>query len=876
MSISFSCEEIIPEVTSNSRWCEGQVGLSVSQRSGFIPQWYDPSGNLVSSNWNFNTPSIAETTVYSVRLKHIESECLTAPVDVTATVQQVGEVAVDNVSRCDMGEVTFIGATAQDSDTFLWYDAAGDLKHEGAQFTTSVTAEETLFYVEGRNTAEGCIGPRKEVFAYVETPPGLPQTTDGAICGPGRVSLAAEGGSVYRWYSQQEGGESIAENNGTYLTDTLENSTQFWVSMVSNSDCEGNRASVMAYINDEFTDSITFIGNRRYGNGEVNIQVANPKNNTEYRWYDQGIGGEPVHIGDSYPTDIEIGDSLYVEAELNETCIGERVNVPLHIESDFDFSAYRLSCATAFYSKQVTDVDCFIKSFEWTFGDGAPTVFGPESIHVYGADGTYTVTLKVSYTCGTEDIYISEVTHDISVNSGGFTQDQFRSETRVFKSPQTNRVVNSQVMTYSDNWLLPFQQQNLRNKSAFENGSQGVFRTASNYYYEADRGRSANTNTAQDGLYTVDGFNWQLAEQELIPDWVVQQTVTGYTENSKPAEVRDALGIYSSELYNNNGQMLIAQALNSGRNEIAFSSFESEDYLQGNWQFGEDNYTRFAQIPVILGNGYAVIVNKRMEDISDIETVSGWSTSFNLFTPLAPSPANVWSFNFRFNNANILCMDQHPTNPNYTILVLDQLASRNVWLGSLHHLSFVGLDNVGVIDDNYAHSGNKSLKITDSQEFEQPALDLQQGKSYFLSAWASTKTGNTLREGTEIRVTFIDEEEEEVGETFLYASSSGIDGWVQVKGSFVFPEGASTMALTFYSGNQGDSWWDDIRLHPEEGEIQTYVYDAVTDKLVSTLDQENYGTFYFYDAEGNLRLVKKETFDGMKTIQEAEQYQVER
>ena len=38
------------------------------------------------------------------------------------------------------------------------------------------------------------------------------------------------------------------------------------------------------------------------------------------------------------------------------------------------------------------------------------------------------------------------------------------------------------------------------------------------------------------------------------------------------------------------------------------------------------------------------------------------------------------------------------------------------------------------------------------------------------------------------------------------------------------------------------------------------------------MDQNNFATFYQYDEEGNLFLVKKETERGIKTIQETRQY----
>ena len=68
--------------------------------------------------------------------------------------------------------------------------------------------------------------------------------------------------------------------------------------------------------------------------------------------------------------------------------------------------------------------------------------------------------------------------------------------------------------------------------------------------------------------------------------------------------------------------------------------------------------------------------------------------------------------------------------------------------------------------------------------------------------------------------------------------------------------------------SQKDAFFDDVRVHPFDGNVVSYVYDPVTLKLVAELDANNYATFYNYDDEGNMTKVKKETVDGIKTIKE--------
>ena len=64
-------------------------------------------------------------------------------------------------------------------------------------------------------------------------------------------------------------------------------------------------------------------------------------------------------------------------------------------------------------------------------------------------------------------------------------------------------------------------------------------------------------------------------------------------------------------------------------------------------------------------------------------------------------------------------------------------------------------------------------------------------------------------------------------------------------------------------------YFDDIRFHPVNSSLQSYVYDSETGRLNAVNDENNYATFYEYDEEGSLVRVKKETERGIVTIQES-------
>ena len=95
-----------------------------------------------------------------------------------------------------------------------------------------------------------------------------------------------------------------------------------------------------------------------------------------------------------------------------------------------------------------------------------------------------------------------------------------------------------------------------------------------------------------------------------------------------------------------------------------------------------------------------------------------------------------------------------------------------------------------------------------------------------------------------------------------------IEGWQKVEGEFTPPANTTTAELRFVNTATTRMYVDDIRIHPFNANMKSYVYDPVTLRLAAELDENNYASFYEYDEEGQLVRVKKETILGIKTIKE--------
>ncbi len=83
----------------------------------------------------------------------------------------------------------------------------------------------------------------------------------------------------------------------------------------------------------------------------------------------------------------------------------------------------------------------------------------------------------------------------------------------------------------------------------------------------------------------------------------------------------------------------------------------------------------------------------------------------------------------------------------------------------------------------------------------------------------------------------------------------------------------TTKVTISISASGANTFIDDLRLQPSDAKAICYVYDKGTLKLLTQFDDQHFGMFYQYNAEGQLVRKMVETEKGMKTLQET-QYNV--
>lgn len=129
----------------------------------------------------------------------------------------------------------------------------------------------------------------------------------------------------------------------------------------------------------------------------------------------------------------------------------------------------------------------------------------------------------------------------------------------------------------------------------------------------------------------------------------------------------------------------------------------------------------------------------------------------------------------------------------------------------------------------------------------------------------AVKNSNGIQTGT-----FIPSQVARTGQWRLYEVK--ITAFAGMKVSDI-PELSDKFTLYINKAGTSQVWIDDVRVQPADALMTSYVYDPKNLRLLTVFDDQHFGLYYQYNAEGKLIRKQIETERGLKTLQET-QYNV--
>ncbi|UPK67461.1 hypothetical protein [Chitinophaga filiformis] len=354
-------------------------------------------------------------------------------------------------------------------------------------------------------------------------------------------------------------------------------------------------------------------------------------------------------------------------------------------------------------------------------------------------------------------------------------------------------------------------------------GLLGSWRPMRSYTYYGSRAESdpdKPTDIRNDGAFASFDAFWQVKDGKWAAQkqqaWVWNAESTIFNAKGFELENKDPLGRYNSGLYGYGDAIPVAVVQNSHYQEAAFEGFEDYFFADAGCQDACPAGRRFDFTPYMSRidstqrhtGRYSIRVAPG-DTVGVISTVM--DTADTLGTP-------------SFNETTFTC-NNIPT----TVL--------------------------------------KSVRA--DSEVLLPSFALLSGKKVLFSAWVKEvqdcQCSSYESNQVSLAVTLGDG-----NSVVLKIKPAGaiIDGWQRYEQVIDVPAGSSKFSVVLLATGSTTVFYDDIRIHPYNANMKSFIYDARNLRMMAELDENNYATFFEYDDDATLTRVKKETERGVKTIKE--------
>jgi gliding motility-associated-like protein len=230
-----------PSVTGAERCGSGTLTLTASGGKDGDYRWYDEAMELIAGE---SGPSLTTAELTSSQTYHVSignAYCESEKVSVEATVKEIPTAPQVSTSEKCAGEYAILQANSE-LTTYRWYNADRELidGEQTSSLQTDILQYSTSFFVSV--VKDRCESALKEVNVVVHPIPKAPLSQQEGLCGPGEAMFSAlpEAEYEYRWYTNSDHSNPVAEGEAGSFRPFVEENTTFFVSAWSG-ECESPR-----------------------------------------------------------------------------------------------------------------------------------------------------------------------------------------------------------------------------------------------------------------------------------------------------------------------------------------------------------------------------------------------------------------------------------------------------------------------------------------------------------------------------------------------------------------------------------------------------------------------------------------------------------
>ena len=324
LQIATSIQPTFTVVGGSISSCGTPIQLTTSQPN-YILQWFRNGQPIVGATTSSHFAT--ETGDYQVRISGAYGGCQLISISTTLTITQEPTYNfLFNPSYCVTDVVDLTPLTLPSGGTWSGPGITGGV----FDATTAGIGQHLITYTYVDAVSLCSFSRTTQIL--VRDLPGAPSSLGSSGCQLTGISLIASGASAtqtYQWYTVPVGGTPIAGATlATYITPPLTATTSYYVSIVSESGCEGPRAEVIATVTTVSKPVITPSGSTSIcGTGSVVLNA--PTGFASYTWSTgETTQSITVTAADNYT--VVVQDASGCESESSDP-IGVTINQPPQI-----------------------------------------------------------------------------------------------------------------------------------------------------------------------------------------------------------------------------------------------------------------------------------------------------------------------------------------------------------------------------------------------------------------------------------------------------------------------------------------------------------------------------------------------------------------